>query len=587
MSFFEFFRLKKQEKNVKETYPPFRPHDLPKHLQGTLIRCPIVRAHVVALRLVPDRRRDGARLQDEEVATVRNQLAPQSVTRGLERVLGGGVRPDEGRRELARRRGDLDDGPRVGYREGGGREAGEGREGGGKGRRRRRRRRRRGVFAACVDSRLPLLLGPLPSPGAQKRREGLRHAAGPEEVDLHLPPDLRKGLVEQGARDGDPRAVDQSRQERRVARRPLPPAADGLGGLAAASDATASASASAPAAAAAEKAQGQGAASVLSAGGGAASEEGGDGLSLALASSSAAAGFPLLLLLLLLLVLRLPPLLLSFFLASFEPALPALPLDQRLPDKLRGSVDGPLVADVHLDGGEPRRAQLGDEGLGVLQPADAAKDEKAAAGELGRGRGPDAGGGPRDDDCGGRDVPEGRAGDRGRGARLFLVFWCGGSEGGLFWSTGFFLAKRGGHSRGRKNRGRKRVSFLSLFLLFSLWDRSREIQRRSKTHTSLTLDAVIVERRSGIFFKERKRGRERERGRKGDEKEKKCDFGFSFSFFFDSHLFTLSLLLSPPLLHSPSSTRNSSPSLSPRITAATSRTLAPLRWSATTPLEKL
>ena len=84
----------------------------------------------------------------------------------------------------------------------------------------------------------------------------------------------------------------------------------------------------------------------------------------------------------------------------------------------------------------------------------------------------------------------------------------------------------------------------------------------------------------------------KERGRKKEAKgnKKKCVFVFVFcrSFFIISSL--LSFSLSPPLFlpstQPPSSTKNSSPSLSPRITAATSFILIPLRWSQKTPRVK-
>lgn len=78
----------------------------------------------------------------------------------------------------------------------------------------------------------------------------------------------------------------------------------------------------------------------------------------------------------------------SFFLS--DPALSALPFDQRLPDEVRGPRDGPGVADVHLDGCEARRAELGDERAGVGELPHAAEHEEAAAGELERRGGADA-----------------------------------------------------------------------------------------------------------------------------------------------------------------------------------------------------
>ena len=89
--------------------------------------------------------------------------------------------------------------------------------------------------------------------------------------------------------------------------------------------------------------------------------------------------------------------------------------------------------------------------------------------------------------------------------------------------------------------------------------------------------------------------------RKSESKERKnrereCDFRFLFSFFpffsfsvfkFFSTLYSLLSTLYSLLLAPRSSTKNSSPSLSPRMTAATSPILTPLLWSVTTPREKL
>ena len=180
-------------------------------------------------------------------------------------------------------------------------------------------------------------------------------------------------------------------------------------------------------------------------------------------------------------------------------------------------------------------------------------------------------------------------GERGTGEGERGCFWCFGAGGASEVSFGqrcFSLRREGGTREEEKTAGEKESPFFLSFF-FSLFGIVRERYREEAKHTLLSpwMQSSWKEVES---FSKREREGERESGvERETKKKKKCDFGFSFSFFFDSHLFTLSLLLSPPLLHSPSSTRNSSPSLSPRITAATSRTLAPLRWSATTPLEKL